>query len=173
LILGGGSPATPTRRKSPCYRRRLDLPFSWGLSIALIGGMGHKRSVSRNRPMRAGDSVKERAACFLLKGGFDHLDLAINKITTGAISALGGSKYRDSGTTIAHRWAHLMIKTLYVKGDEADRCTESFRSSVPITITGIDAADERRVCTGAITSMEYAPMPTEHDGRQWRVTIRA
>ena len=44
-----------------------------------------------------------------------------------------------------------MIKTLYVKGDEADRCTESFRSSVPITITGIDAADERRVCTGAIT----------------------
>ena len=43
-----------------------------------------------------------------------------------------------------------MIKTLYVKGDDADRCTESFRSSVPITITGIDAEDERRVCTGAI-----------------------
>jgi hypothetical protein len=66
-----------------------------------------------------------------------------------------------------------MIKTLYVKGDDADRCTESFRSSIPITITGIDAADERRVCTGAITSMEYAPMPSEHNGRQWRVTIRA
>jgi hypothetical protein len=106
-----------------------------------------------------------------LKGGFHHLDLAVNKITTGAISALGGPKYRDSGTAIAHR-GMLMIKTLYVKGDDADRCTESFRSSVPITITGIDAADERRVCT-AIPSIEYAPMPTKHDGRQWRVTIRA
>jgi hypothetical protein len=104
---------------------------------------------------------------------FHHLDLAVNKITTGAISALGGPKYRDSGTAIAHRGMTSMIKTLYVKGDDADRCTESFRSSVPITITGIDAADERRVCTGAITSIEFAPMPSEHDGRQWRVTIRA
>ena len=66
-----------------------------------------------------------------------------------------------------------MIKTLYVNSDDADRCTESFQSSVPITVIGIDASDEHRACTGAVTSMEYAPMPTEHDGRQWRVTIRA
>jgi len=62
--------------------------------------------------------------------------------------------------------------TLYVKGDDADRCTESFRSSIPITVTGIDGSDEHRTCTGAVTTMEYAPMPTEHDGRQWRVTMR-
>jgi hypothetical protein len=54
LGLVGGSPVTLTRRKSPHYRPRLDLPFSWGLSIALIGGMAHKRSVSRKRPMSAG-----------------------------------------------------------------------------------------------------------------------
>jgi hypothetical protein len=110
---------------------------------------------------------------FPLRGGFHHLDLAVKKFTTGAISASGGPEYRDSGTAVAHRGMISMIKTLYVKGDDADRCTESFRSSIPITITGIDAADERRVCTGAITSMEYAPMPSEHNGRQWRVTIRA
>ena len=78
-------------------------PASRGLSIALIGGMAHKRSVSRNVRCARADSVKERAARFLLKGGFHHLDLAVNKITTGAISALGGPKYRDSGTAIAHR----------------------------------------------------------------------
>jgi hypothetical protein len=66
-----------------------------------------------------------------------------------------------------------MIRTLYVNGDQADRCTESFRSSVPITITGIDASNEHKACTGAITSMEYAPMPMKYDGRQWRITIRA
>jgi hypothetical protein len=27
--------------------------------------------------------------------------------------------------------------------------------------------------TGVVTSLEYAPMPTEHEGRQWRVTVRA
>ena len=162
VILGGGSPATLTRRKRRCYRRRLDLPFSWGLFIALIGGMGHKRSVSRKRPS-AGRLRQRTGGPFPFEG----------RVRPRARSPpWGGPKYRDSWTAIAHR-GMLMIKTLYVKGDEADRCTESFRSSVPITITGIDAADERRVCTGAITSMEYAPMPTEHDGRQWRVTIRA
>jgi hypothetical protein len=67
----------------------------------------------------------------------------------------------------------LMIKTLYVRSNDADRCTESFRSSIPITVTGIDASDEHASYTGVITSLEYAPMPTEHEGRQWRVTIRA
>lgn len=70
-----------------------------------------------------------------------------------------------------HTADDLMI-TLYIKGDDAERCTESFQSSIPITVTGIDASDEYRTCTGAVTTMEYAPMPTEHDGRQWRVTIR-
>ena len=73
-----------------------------------------------------------------------------------------------------HTAGDVMIKTLYVNSDDADRCTESFRSSVPITVIGIDAVDEHiRACTGAVTSMEYAPMPTEHDSWQWRVTIRA
>ena len=66
-----------------------------------------------------------------------------------------------------------MIKTLYVRCDDADRCTESFQSGIPITVIGIDATDELSECTGAVTSLEYAPMPTEHEGRQWRVTIRA
>jgi hypothetical protein len=66
-----------------------------------------------------------------------------------------------------------MMKTLYVNGDDADRCIESFRSSIPITIVGVDAWDERIRCTGAVTSMEYAPMPMERGGRQWRVTMRA
>jgi hypothetical protein len=34
-----------------------------------------------------------------------------------------------------------MIKTLYVRSSDADRCTESFQASIPITVTGIDAAD--------------------------------
>ena len=67
----------------------------------------------------------------------------------------------------------IMIRTLYVRSDDADCCTESFRSGMPITVIGIDASDARTECTGAVTSLEYAPMPTEHDGRQWRVTIRA
>jgi hypothetical protein len=66
-----------------------------------------------------------------------------------------------------------MIKTLYVRCDDADRCTESFQSGIPITVIGIDASDELSECTGPVTSLEYAPMPTEHEGRQWRVTIRA
>jgi hypothetical protein len=105
---------------------------------------------------------------------FDRLNLAVKKITTGAVCALGRTKIPEILGIERNCTPRddLMIKTLYVKGDEADRCTESFRSGVPITITGIDASDEHKACTGAITSMEYAPMPTEHDGRQWRVTIR-
>jgi hypothetical protein len=66
-----------------------------------------------------------------------------------------------------------MIKTLYVRSSDADRCTESFQASIPITVTGIDATDEYVSYTGVVTSLEYAPMPTEHEGRQWRVTVRA
>ena len=35
-----------------------------------------------------------------------------------------------------------MIRTLYVRSSDADRCTESFQASIPITVTGIDAVDE-------------------------------
>jgi hypothetical protein len=35
-----------------------------------------------------------------------------------------------------------MIKTLYVRSGDADRCTESFQASIPITVTGINATDE-------------------------------
>jgi len=66
-----------------------------------------------------------------------------------------------------------MIKTLYVRNSDADRCTESFQAGIPITVTGLDAADEYASYTGIVTSLEYAPMPTEHEGRQWRVTVRA
>ena len=66
-----------------------------------------------------------------------------------------------------------MIRTLYVGGNDAERCTESFQSSISITVTGINASDELDKFTGVVTSLEYAPMPTEHGGRQWRVTMRA
>jgi hypothetical protein len=69
-------------------------------------------------------------------------------------------------------WGIGMIKTLYVHGGDVDRCIESFRSSIPITIAGIDASDEQVRCTGAVTTLEYAPWPTGHDGRQWRITMR-
>jgi hypothetical protein len=44
-----------------------------------------------------------------------------------------------------------MIKTLYVRNSDADRCTESFQAGIPITVTGIDAAVvpmARRSCVG-------------------------
>jgi hypothetical protein len=66
-----------------------------------------------------------------------------------------------------------MIKTLYVQGGDADRSIESFRSRIPITIVGIDASGHVEQCTGAVTTLEYAPWATEHDGRQWRITMRA
>jgi hypothetical protein len=66
-----------------------------------------------------------------------------------------------------------MIRTLYIHRDEADRATESFANSTPVTLTGIDPLDARATtCTGIITMLEFSPWATRYDGRQWRATVR-